>query len=514
MKQLSGQDETHLIIKVTIYDVFYIDLQSNHNLTKLLNMKKTFIKFITSRLILLLMMVTVAACGDDVTNNYYQQPETPQPEVPEEEEEEPAPEYQLGEWIQDVHSLSYYGFYYEPAYSFYPGWILQANGVKRAFFDSPFVQEFVTDDLALIIKNPGEGVRITINTDESDINRASSMDYVVKAEDTDEMLTLSLPVKWNEEALLNWHTDRMVKMNWSVQLDGQLVQRYSQTFNCRSLRCFTMATPISKAENLDFVEAIKELGFGSYTVNEDDDLLYIMNIPFLMGYIDEHSPLIEKLKREVIDDGLVSTLSSIGGGDPKFLIECSSYAFSYLMMKHKIKYTVHNASDNQYIRSIDEIFANQQGYCMELAIAFASWCMNQGVTCSLESVPGHMVNRMPIGESLYPADMTVIASSDFDISNFSTPLSPENIEKFQSYYKQWEDYCVQVENEVYIPGRDAGEITYATLIPDGLRPYLPSFNISQNYIQSRVAAPAKEIKPITNRVWKEIALKAIQQDNQ
>lgn len=478
-------------------------------------MKKTFLKSIAAQLILLLMMATVTACGEDVTNNYYQQPETPQPEVPEEEEEEePVPEYQLGEWIQDIYSLGYYGLYYDTAYSLYPGWILQANGVKRAFINSPFVQEFISDDLVLVIKNPGEGVRITINAEDSDINQASSMNYVVKAEDTDEMLTLSLPVKWNEEALLNWHTDRMVKMNWTVQLDGQEVQRYSQTFNCRSLRCFTISTPISKPENQDFIAYIKELGFGDYTVNENDDILYLMNMPFLMGYIDEHSPLIEKMKREVIDDGLVNSLSSIGGGDPQFLIECSSYAFSYLMMKHQIRYTVHNASNHQYIRSIDEIFANQQGYCMEFAIAFASWCMNQGVTCSLESVPGHMVNRIAVGESLYPVDMTILSSSNIDLSDYSTPLSPENIEDFQSIYNKWAALSAQNEEEIYIPGRDAGETSYATLIPDGLRTYLPSFNISQNYIQSRVAAPAKEIKPITNRVWKKFALKAIQQDNQ
>lgn len=470
-------------------------------------MKKTFVKSIFARLFLLLTIITVASCGDDVTNNYYQQPETSQPA---EEEKEPTPEYELGEWIQDVYSLGYYGFYYDTAYSLYPGWILQASAVKRAYFDSPFVQEFVSDDLALLIKNPGEGVRITINTEESKINHASTMEYVVKAEDTDEVLNMLLPIKWNEEALLNWDTDQMISMYWTVQLDGQEVQQYSQTFNCRSLRCFSTFSTIYKNDAPEIIEFINELGYGSYVIQEDEDYLYFSNFPFIMGYIDENSPLIDKMKREVIDDGLMDQMSSVGSSDNQSQLDCSAYAFSYLLLKHQVKYSVRFANEMQYVRNIEEIFDNKQGYCMELAIAFASWCMNQGIYCSLELLPAHMTNRIIIGETYYPIDMTVFASNSFDF-DYSIPLSSEDIENFRSIYNQVVEYSVQNDEQIYTPDREDNKLFYSTLIPSMLRYYLPSFNISsRSYIQSRVSAPSDNFKPIINNAWKKVASKILQ----
>lgn len=469
-------------------------------------MNMNFIRTIALRLMGLAVMVAVAACGDDVTNNYYQQPETSQPEDSQ-PEEEPSVEYEPGEWIQGVMSPCYYGFGGDSCV-LYPGWLLQAEGVRIFWYDSPFVQEYVKSGLVMGIKNPGAGVRVTVQAAASDISRALSMDYVVKEEEgSEETLTIEFPMDWNEEALLNWHTDRMVRINWTLLLDGQEVEKYASTFNCRSLRCYSAITPVPKSEAPELVEEINET-CGSFAplLREDEEGLYIHNMPFLMGYIDEHSPVIEKLKREVIDDGLFPSLPSWGGSNgDQDLIASSSAPFAYLMLKHKIAYTIHHASNLQYIRTIDEIFANQQGYCMEFALAFASFCMNQGIDCTLEAVPGHMVNRILLsdGQTLTPVDMTVLASNGKDISGYSKPLSQSDMEDFMAFYNNlvvgW-----KADNVEYEEGRLAGDIDYATLVPGELRPWLPSFNVSQGYAQSRVAAPAKEITVLKGLGWKKI----------
>lgn len=476
-------------------------------------MNMNFIRTIALRLMGLAVMVAVAACGDDVTNNYYQQPETSQPEdsQPEEPAEEPSAEYEPGEWIKGVISLCYYGLRNEQ-YTLYPGWLLQADGVRMLFKDSPFVQDNVKSELVMGIKNPGAGVRVTVQAAASDISRALSKDYVVKEEEgSKETLTIEFPMDWNEEALLNWHTDRMVKIHWTVSLDGQEVEKYTSTFNCRSLRCYSGITSVSKSKAPEMVEMIKQ-NCGSFKsmLKEDEEGLYIHNMPFLMGYIDEHSPAIEKLKHEVIDDGLLPYLPSWGGseGDAD-LVGSSSYPFAYLMLKHKIAYTIHHASNLQYIRTIDEIFANQQGYCMELALAFASFCMNQGINCTLEAVPSHMVNRIVLsdGVTLTPVDMTDLALSGKDISGYLKPLSQENRDDFMAFYNDelvvgWKADNNDVNG--YEAGRRAEGIDYATLFPNDLRPCLPSFNVSQGYAQSRVAAPAKEIKVLKGLGWKKL----------
>lgn len=469
-------------------------------------MNMNFIRMIALRLMGLAVMVAVAACGDDVTNNYYQQPETSQPEDSQ-PEEEPSAEYEPGEWIKGVVSPCYYGLIEEP-YVLYPGWLLQADGVRMYYQNSPFVQENVKSGLVMGIKNPGAGVRVTVQAAASDISRALSRDYVVKEEEgSEETLTIEFPMDWNEEALLNWNTDRMVKIHWTVSLDGQEVEKYTSTFNCRSLRCYSGITSVSKSKAPEMVEMIKQnCGSFGQLLREDEEGLYIHNMPFLMGYIDEHSPAIEKLKREVIDDGLLPYLPSWGGsnGDQDLIIS-SSVPFAYLMLKHKIAYTIHHASNLQYIRTIDEIFANQQGYCMELALAFASFCMNQGINCTLEAVPGHMVNRIVLsdGVTLTPVDMTDLASDGKDISGYSKPLSQENRDDFMAFYNDlvtdW-----KMKNDGYEEGRWADDVRYATLYPNDLRPYLPSFNVSQGYAKSRVVAPAKEIKVLKGLVWKKL----------
>ena len=74
---------------------------------------KTYIPLI---LVLLLML----AC-DKVTNNYY----TEDPET------QNSPDFEPGEWLTEARSLCYYGLL-DDGYSLYPGWLLQADGVKRA----------------------------------------------------------------------------------------------------------------------------------------------------------------------------------------------------------------------------------------------------------------------------------------------------------------------------------------------------------------------------------------------
>lgn len=480
-------------------------------------MNMNFIRMIALRLMGLAVMVAVAACGDDVTNNYYQQPETSQPEdsQPEEPEEEPSVEHEPGEWIKGVASPCYYGLIKEP-YVLYPGWLLQADGVRMYYQNSPFVQDNVKSGLVMGIKNPGAGVRVTVQAAASDISRALSRDYVVKEEEgSEETLTIEFPMDWNEEALLNWHTDRMVKIQWTVSLDGQEVEKYTSTFNCRSLRCFGSSLTFTESESPELVEGIRNCEFGDYIVRENDEVVTIYNTPFLMGYIDENSPLIEKLKREVIDDGLFPSLPSWGGseGDDD-LVTSSSVPFTYLMMKHKIAYTIHHASNLQYVRTIDEIFANQQGYCMELALAFASFCMNQGIDCTLESVPGHMVNRIALSGGLYPVDMTLVAScwalfpesDDPEIQNFINIWKGDgtmDLKLFPRCYELFENNWARA-NKGYEDARLADDVRYATLYPNDLRPYLPSFNVSQGYAQSRVAAPAKEITVLKGLVWKKL----------
>jgi len=454
-----------------------------------------------SNLMLAVMLLFITSCGDDITNNYYPKEEPVTPPT----EEEPAPDYEIGNWIREVFGLCYYG--YEPN-SLFPGWLLQAEGAKQAYGDSPFAQEFITEDLLMVLRNPGAGAHITLRMDDGDINHASTYEYVVGSDETDELLELQLPVDWDYNALLTWDTDRMVKLKWTLAIAGREVDRYAKTFNCRSLRCYCNVIGVSKQYEAPIMEEMKNLGFGSYPTNEDDDYLYLRNEAFIMGYIDEHSPIIERMKHEVIEDGLVDYLLSWGGGSDIDFINSSSLPFSYLMLKYRIAYTIRQGGYYQYIRTIDEIFGDKQGYCMEFAIAFASWCLNQGIPCTLESVPDHMVNNILGAEDVYPVDMTQLSSDLHNqaiISEFSKPLSKENVATFQDIHQKILEDWRKIDEEEYKPGREEGiDFTYHSYNIIALRPLLPSFNIGNRYVQTRTVAPVKQIRKVDNLLWKKM----------
>ncbi|WP_244440452.1 hypothetical protein [Bacteroides rodentium] len=108
-------------------------------------------------------------------------------------------------------------------------------------------------------------------------------------------------------SLLAWHADRPVDLSWTLLLDGKEVQHYTHRFNCRSLHCFSSYSVLPKEEAPELIAEIKKMEFGDWGITEDEEVVLLHNFPFLMGYIDEHSPFVEELKHEVVADGYLPT---------------------------------------------------------------------------------------------------------------------------------------------------------------------------------------------------------------
>lgn len=455
--------------------------------------QKTYIPLI---LILLLML----AC-DKVTNNYYT----------EDSEPTQTPGFEPGEWLAEVHSLCYYGLL-DDGSSLYPGWLLQADGVRRAYSDSEFAQKFITDDMGISMRNPGAGTRFTLRMDESPVCHAAVFSATVPEGLTDELIHLTYPVKWNIDTLLHWHADKPVELAWTLLLEGDTVDHFTQQFNCRSLHCYIPDPVLLQKENQQKINLIKQSDFGSYPVRENDEVLCPQTGAFLMGYIDEHSALVEQLKKEILNDGYLPTISGMASPNSEQLLNSTARAFTYLMMKHRIFYTVSDGgqlqspnytADVQYIRTIDDIFHNQQGYCMELSAAFASWCINQGVKCTVEFVPGHAVNRLYDREGkAYPVDLTMLASSMAQFPILSDSPGATDFANVDRFYTILMTRSQQDEINTYQQGRQDDPVNYSTIDVYRLRQWLPSFNIGGNYLHTRAAAVEEDaLQIVENPVW-------------
>lgn len=387
--------------------------------------------------------------------------------------------------MKEVSSLCYFGFINTPTV-LYPSWLLQAEGVKKIYEgQSEFAERYITEDLQMELKNPGPGTLITLNMEESEICRPLKKNFTVPEDQTGEMLTLQVPVEWDYSTLLTWDTDKMVRLAWNVSLNGKEVERYTQNFVCRSLRCYDTHIVVTDP---DLTARIEQTDIGAFPVKKSDHGTYIYTTDFVAGYVDENSPLIDRLKDEVLDDGYLSLLSGGAYFNEEELLD-NVRAFTFAMMKYRIAYTYRDAGTIQYVRSIDEMFANSQGFCLDIPIAFASWCVNLGIDCTLESVPDHTCNRIFSQETAYPIDMQVLAAYLEFYDKFATPPSDEDFKTTTWLYNSCMDVNIPT-NENYDKEREAGNPQYHTTHINQLRKYLPSFNIGERYVDTRVAAPA------------------------
>ena len=420
--------------------------------------------------------------------------------------------YGQGEWVRDVRSTAYFNLYPD---ELFPGVILQAEGVKRLYSDSPFVQANFTEDLVMDVFNPGEGATLTLCMAESEINAASEYSYTVSSADTAYVLSLQVPVDWKYEALLMWDYDRAVKLDWDVLIDGQPVQSYTKQFICRTLRAFigTVEFVKSVSANATLTEMLHDPEIvGSFPVRENQTMMSMHLSAFVAGLIDESSPLIERLKGEVFQDGYADILTGIASSAEEDLLN-NVDAYSYLMQKYDIHYATRHANNAvQYLRTIDEIFENHNGYCAELGLAFVSWCLNLGINCTFELVPGHLTTSVygsgvnAEGEAVmveHPFDTTMSASwmSGYG-TDFSTPPTEEEFAASHDFFNLVL-YNSQLSEEEYEADMLTDPLYYCKFDPAVLRKYLPSFNIgARDYISATKASMAeKRIRPVENPLW-------------
>lgn len=416
----------------------------------------------------LFALLLLAACGDDVINHYYtQEPETP----PTEEEKPQVPPFEPDEWITDIQSLCFYGVHPpEDKNSLFPAWLLQAEGMKRAYADSEFAQKFITDGIAIYMRNPGAGTRITLRMSQSPLCHASEQTIIVPDGVTSESLELEYPVQWNFRNLLNWKEEEMVNLEWSLLLDGVEVDRTFKTFNCHSLYQMYWKLISHHVTDKDEVEAIKQTHIGSYPVKESDEFLTLHNLPFYMGYINEKAPILNRLKKEVIEDGYLPFLYGYDCNNTTDLINCTARAFNYLTIKYRIDYLASPAQP-QYLHPIEDVFSHRLGNHEELSLAFAAWCYSMGVNCFVEQTPNNMLVHVEnrIEGNTFPVSPGEITMVMYSVNDLAELPKEEQFEEADHHFEHIHTATLRNEEECYKQDRIDYPWEYCRINVDELR---------------------------------------------
>lgn len=441
----------------------------------------------------LFVVLLLTACGDEVT--YY----TPEPEQPE------TPAYEAGIWVEDVKTLQQYGCYLQiPVLQ--PSWLLQAEGVK-AFHkgNSGFAEQYITEDMLMVLRNPGPGTQISLKMDEGEIYNASEYLYTVSEEENGETLQLQVPVNWDYDALLQWKESRNVYLRWTVDFDGQTVHQYQKRFNCLSLYSHTVAIQYLKTDAADAekIRLFKEAGLGDYPHVENGDTLMLYNNDFLAGYLNEHAPVMDELQQEMLDDGFITNMPFI----PKWDLPAVMHTFLYPVIKHRIvTTTMQYEGGHSLMYPIDKVFADKQGDELGLSLAFASWCMRLNVPIRIQT---GLVARIYVSISNENERYDIDAMSTVHAMNLAFPVSkplqiPEDFEFIRGTAQDYMEHCTKsYQAEKVGESMANGYVGYCDFDPYKLREFLPSFGSGKGYARTRTAAPEKRVKAVTNPIWKE-----------
>lgn len=444
-------------------------------------------------LVLTAFILLATSCKDD---NYYTV-EVVQPETP---AETPQDTIEYENPILGIRNLNYY----LGTTDLNPAYILQTKGLVQLYQDSPFVQNRVTNDLLLTVRVPEHPVKYILKVMETDITNPDYciLDFSKLKGNAGDTLNLYMPVNWNYQALASWEKSRRLNLSWEVYANDRFVDTYVYDVVCRSVHDFSywiQWRDNSGDSDKWYDQLMGEMGsYAAWRMREEgDNSLIVSNTYMLAGFIDEHSPLIDRMKQEVIEDGYVDNIYGPDGYTTDEDCIASIDAFAYLMQKHHVKYAQRNSNDRPYIRGIDEVLGLGQGYYTELACAFASWCINIGIPVDFISMPGHVypVAILPSGKD-FPWD--TIGLRHYDYPDLSKPSKEAFAQAHENFVKVQE-----ISAEYYIEDMaaiKANEMMFQRTNLYAARFYMPSFNFSDKYWSNALSrsVEGRELQPVTD----------------
>lgn len=327
------------------------------------------------------------------------------------------------------------------SYNIYPSWVLQVNGVRAYYLSksqnnkatkSGGVGKLLNNNLTFEIEAGDEDAVYTIKTLESEINHESEYFLVIeKSEGKTTTQYWSVPVDWKYDALLKNENSTSVQMRWAVYEGDTLLQTYSQQFYIRSLHEISVNVVLDK-EEYDYYSkhGIDSLYFRQYyeavpsktdpkktEMKPTDNYLAAMPI-FTLGFIDENSPALMAMRREILEDTQLATYffgedSPIFGGleATTTRLENELKVFTYWLLKNKVTYSLISYDPLQYYQTTDQIIKSRQAYCAEIACTVASYLASLGYDVSFDIVPQHAVNRVFFNGAYKPIDFTELISN-------------------------------------------------------------------------------------------------------
>lgn len=227
--------------------------------------------------------------------------------------------------------------------------------------------------IAVKLKSRKRGETVRIELDETPFYSRSVSTFILPKENTEYIIYPD--ILWRYDALRANEQAEPISVVARVEADGRDLGQRVRTFSVRSV-------------NECLLGYMKQLPGGKQT--------YVSTRLFYAAYVNEESPLIDKILREALNTRIVRSFLGYQRGTAES-VDKQVYALWNVLQKRGFKYSsvsYSSLSSNvvyaQRVRTFEDAFNSSQINCVDGSVLFASLLRAINITPVLVQLPGHM----------------------------------------------------------------------------------------------------------------------------
>ena len=169
------------------------------------------------------------------------------------------------------------------------------------------------------------------------------------------------------------------------------------------------------------------------------------------AYVNENHPWVDKLLKEALDTGIVSSFDGYQSGEPDQVL-LQIFAIWNVMQRHGLKYsdvTTTAAEDDgvysQHVRLFDESVKASQANCVDGTVLLAAMLRKIGLHPALVLIPGHMFLAVDLDdETTVGIETTLMGQNDLRPPKGETAAKLKKLEEKRNE-QSWESFEAALE---------------------------------------------------------------------
>lgn len=253
--------------------------------------------------------------------------------------------------------------------------------------------------IAIRIKSPRSNSMVRIELSETPFYARSVSTFILPEKDKEYIVYPD--ILWRYDALRNNEQAEPISVVTQVEVNDKDLGQQVRTFSVRSIN-----------------ECL--LGFHQQLTN--NKTRFVSTRLFYAAYVNEESPLIDKVLREALNTRIVRRFLGYQGNAQ--MVDKQVYALWYVLQKRNFRYSSVSYSSlssnvvySQRVRTFEDAINSSQINCVDGSVLFASLLRAINITPVLVQMPGHMFVGYytdPAKKNLTFLETTMIGDVDLD----------------------------------------------------------------------------------------------------